>query len=786
MKKLFAIALTAVLAMSTMTATATIATATESPINPFVDVYASTDYNGSIIWMSDNEVIEGYGNGVFGPDNCVTRSELLKMIFEMKEIDETLSTAELFSDTPEGQWYTPYVRTARQRNTVQGYEDGTFRPGACVNRAEAIKIAMLEFTDLDQAENIEITNSDFYYTSKNYIDIPIDAWYNDYFNQAINTNTVGTKHIVYNYSDYEDYVYGDTDYENVGYNFFPGDSMSRKEVAEMLFRLKAIADLTADRYAETIMPNEIVELPITTTRLTIEDIFPKDVFATFELDLSNTTEIANFNNIVTKFPHETGTAFELEDSMTTFLDLIGDSEYQVDFENAFQDNTDRFVFGLDVNESPLLAIEVKDNSKINRLIETITSGVSPLYYEQTVLGFRTITSTEGYINMALAGNVVLISDDGQAQYMTLRNVANDGPVLANNSIYNTYQTGEISPKFASLFVNLEAIPYVSIGFPTIYDDVNSENISFSADRDGISMLVQADMNLDIEYREPYMYREIPGENLIMYMEAYGLDDIFEMEMSTLASTSYEFREVMDEFEYATGMNLQDDIFGTMDAGYAIVWQENVNLMPGISVYADVSGNKTEAQAMVDEMHAGLTTMVDEMIATAPDGVDGAAVFKLDTARIGGQNVNRLTIDINAMPAEELEDADLPMGFFDEPIEFFYGITGDDYLVISTYADLESEYGTTSTISRDAGFSAARNQVADYDFGISYINVEMILDYADDVVAEMEIVGGPMSEYEREQYEMIMSYIRPIKYIISANGAVNSAEIMKGMLFIGIE
>lgn len=781
MKKLFAIALTAVLAMSTMTATATLATSTEDPIDPFVDVYASTDYNGSIIWMSDNEVIEGYGDGVFGPDNCVTRSELLKMIFEMKEIDETLSTADLFSDTPEGQWYTPYVRTARQRNTVQGYEDGTFRPGVCVNRVEAIKIAMLEFTDLDQTEYLSTTEDLYYYnTSKDYVDIPTDAWYNDYFNQAINTNTVGTKHVVYNYGDYENY----------GYNFYPGNSMSRKEVAEMLFRLKAIADLAADSYADTIMPNEIVELPITTNRLTIEDIFPQDVFATFELDLSSTTEIANFNNIIKKFPHETDEAFELEDSMTTFLDLIGNSEHQTDFENAFQDNTNRFVFGLDANESPLLAIEVKDNSKINRLIETITSDASPLYYEQNVLGFRTITSTEGYINMALAGNVVLISDDGQAQYMTLRNVANDGPVLTNNAIYNTYQVGEISPKFASLFINLEAIfganPYAATSFPTIYDDVTSENLSFSADRDGITMLVQADMDLDIEYKEPYMYREIPGENLIMYMEAYGLNQIFEMEMSTLESMSYEFREVMNEFEYTTGMNLQDDIFGAMDAGYAIVWQENTSLMPGISVYADVSGNKTEAQAMIDEMHTGLTAMVDEMIATAPDGVDGAAVFKLDTARIGGRNVNRLTIDINAMPESELEDADLLMGFFDEPIEFFYGITGDDYLVISTYADLESEYGTTSTVSRDAGFSAARNKVADYDFGISYISVEMILDYTDDVVAEMEITEGPMPDYEREQYEMIMSYIRPIKYIVSANGAMTSAEIMKGMLFVGIE
>ncbi|MBU1446324.1 S-layer homology domain-containing protein [Patescibacteria group bacterium] len=772
MKKLFAIALAAVLAMSTMTATATLATTTPDPIAPFIDVFTSTDYNGSIIWMSDNNVIQGYGNGVFGPDYCVTRSELLKMIFEMKEIDETTSTAELFTDTPEGEWYAPYVRTARERNTIQGYEDGTFKPGQCVNRVEAMKIAMLEFTKMNQSEDAESTWI-------NYVDILEDAWYKQYFNQAINTNTVGTKHTEFNYENY-----------NYGYNFFPGDPMSRKEVAEMLFRLKAIADLSVDYYESTILPTELVEIPVTNHILTIEDIFPKDIFATLELDLSSSTEITNFNNLLAKFPNVDNTTPGIEDSIDIFLDLIGTSDYQADFETAFQDNTNRIVVGLDANESALLAIEVKDNSKINRLIEKITSGTNPLYYEQNVLGFRTITSIEGYVNMTLAGNVILIAENAQAQYMTLRNIKNEGPVLAENSIYKIYQSSDLAPKFASLFINLDAISSFSTDvaelLPTLaYGDVSSENISFSADKNGLAMLVQADMSLDVTYKQPYMYREIPGKNLLMYMEAYGLDEAFKMQADALKEISYEYNSVLNEFEDATGMSLEDDIFNTMNAGYAIVWQENTNLMPGISIYADVNENKVAAEAMVNKMHTGISAMVDEMVATAPDGIDGAKVFKLDTVKVGGRDVHRLTIDFNAIPASELEDADLPMGFFGEPIEFFYGITSDNYLVISNYADLEQEYGSTTTVSRDAGLTSAKSNISDYEFGISYINVTTILDYVDSVIAEMEIMNGAMSVDEREEYEMIMSYIRPIKYIISANGSANSAEIMKAMLFVGM-
>jgi len=765
MKKLFAMALASILVMSTITTNITLATSNETPIDPFSDVFQSTDYNESIIWMSDNGIIQGYEDGTFGPDNCVTRSELLKMIFKMKEIDETSSTAELFPDTPEGQWFTPYVRTARERNTIQGYKDGTFRPGACVNRVEAIKIAMLEFTNLDQTNNSPLG-------WLNYVDVNKNAWYMPYFNQAINTNTVGTAHITYDSSQ---------SFEYDRYDFYPGDSMTRKEVAEMLFRLKAITDLRAEYYEDTISPNEILAIPITTNRLSIEDVFPQDILAVLELDLSSSAEINNFNKIVAKFPYESDKPFKLEDSMKTFLDLIGESGAKADFENAFQDNTNRFVFGIYNNDSVALAVEVKDNSKINRLIETVTSGTNPLYYEQNVLGFRTMTSVEGYLNIALAGNVVLISHNWQSQYMTLRNIRNHGAVLGNNSIYKAYQAGDLSPKFASTYIN-----NITDIIPTIYGDVSSENISFSAQRDGIEMLVQADADLGITYKQPYMYREIPGKNLIMYMESYGLDELFNTGLTTASNASYELNAIIEDLEDAINVDIENDIIERISSGYAIVWQENETLMPGVSVYADVNNNKAEAEAMIADIHSGVTEIVDELIATAPDGIDGAKVFKLDTVKIGGNDVNRLTIDFSILPEEELENELLPMGFFDKPIEFFYGITGDNYLMLSTYADLEIEYGSSTTVATNDSLASARNRISDYRYGVSYANVEMILDYVEEVVVEMETINGPMSEYEREEYEMIMSDIRPIKYIISANGTMNSAEIMKGMFFINIK
>ena len=113
----------------------------------FNDVNNQTFYKQSIDWMLENEIINGYGDGSFKPDNCVNRVELLKMLFKTLEVDTTEYEAELFSDTYANEWYTEYVIAARARGTVNGYPDGTFKPSQCVNRVEAIKMALLEFNN---------------------------------------------------------------------------------------------------------------------------------------------------------------------------------------------------------------------------------------------------------------------------------------------------------------------------------------------------------------------------------------------------------------------------------------------------------------------------------------------------------------------------------------------------------------------------------------------------------------------------------------------------------------
>lgn len=213
----------------------------------FSDVNSSTDYSNAIHWMADNGVIDGYPDGSFQPDRCVNRVEMLKMLFLANETElySQEGTAgshyydDFFSDTDTDEWYWPYLDTALRNGVVEGYPDGTFKPSQCVNRVEAVKMSVLEFNN----SQIPTVPSGKEALNKPY-DVDSSAWYYNYIMKAINEDTVGLTHATYHG--------GGT------YNYYPGDSMTRKEVAEMLYRMKAVRDNGAEKYSTSIMPSAII------------------------------------------------------------------------------------------------------------------------------------------------------------------------------------------------------------------------------------------------------------------------------------------------------------------------------------------------------------------------------------------------------------------------------------------------------------------------------------------------------------------------------------------------
>lgn len=112
----------------------------------FTDVEQTHSYFNAIDWLQKQGVVQGYGDGTFKADNNVNRAEFLKMLYEATgPLPDTSAMTINFPDVPANEWYTKYVKIGYDQNVVEGYPDGYFRPENPINRAEALKIVTGEF-----------------------------------------------------------------------------------------------------------------------------------------------------------------------------------------------------------------------------------------------------------------------------------------------------------------------------------------------------------------------------------------------------------------------------------------------------------------------------------------------------------------------------------------------------------------------------------------------------------------------------------------------------------------
>jgi len=94
----------------------------------------------AIQYLSDKNIIGGYPDGTFRPQNTVNRAELVKILVGGKGATPTLEQYHTCFPDVKKEWFAPFVCYAKEHGWVSGYPDGTFRPSAIVNKAEAIKM----------------------------------------------------------------------------------------------------------------------------------------------------------------------------------------------------------------------------------------------------------------------------------------------------------------------------------------------------------------------------------------------------------------------------------------------------------------------------------------------------------------------------------------------------------------------------------------------------------------------------------------------------------------------
>jgi hypothetical protein len=88
--------------------------------------------------LAKRNVVKGYEDGSFRPDQTISRAELMVMIAQLQKLDTTATPDEAyFTDYQDIPWWAlQEVMAAREKGIISGYPDGSFQPNGAVTRSE--------------------------------------------------------------------------------------------------------------------------------------------------------------------------------------------------------------------------------------------------------------------------------------------------------------------------------------------------------------------------------------------------------------------------------------------------------------------------------------------------------------------------------------------------------------------------------------------------------------------------------------------------------------------------
>jgi len=737
----------------------------------FNDVSADTYYANSIVWMHDNGVINGYENGDFGPYNCVNRAEFLKMLYLTLEVGDIGNIeGNSFSDVEEGAWYTPYIKMSKARGTINGYEDGTFKPGQCVNRAEALKIVLEEF-GFNSDDSVDNT---FY--DNMYGDVDFNAWYGKYFVNALDRGIIPTDHMVeYN-------------------SLMPNEDMKRGEVSELLYRMKVLNDNGSFYYYSWETPFEIGAVPFYETctltgevqksDLALEKLIPADSEFVFSVDYSGLNK-NDFDSFWAKIPHTFVDDFFaneiLNSSDQVVLDVFNGEPWQFLFGRTASETQDYgfYVLGKSANVGALVFYLEKEmwmSYKSDFDCSVDDSGALIWTYEGNDMYYW------------ISGDVFVLTNTLENRDALIKRYLENGasfskPDDVKNKLSYVYVGESLWQEVSFLFHDLYAgTDYlnmlVSILDMNAWFDVNSNslemgsNVSFDADSDFYKIYGDYDLSL---------YNKVPADGLVFYYEAPDFAYVFDLIAQEYGISVLDLYDAMagsygyDVYDETLALMAEkfsvteDQIHSLFSSPFAMFASDLGDVVPGVVLYLDVEESD---YVLADKMLDDLMLKVKDNFVSDVDWsmlVDQSVYLTEDGRDYNG--LKRMTFDFSQMP----DSTDY--AFNDLVFDFYYGVNSDGIMVLAMYPNFDESYGRNS-LALNTKFKDAKASVySSFGSQMTFVNFENLMKFADNWV---EFIN--LSEMDLSDYNLVKSFVSSFDYLVSASkigaGVLSSDMILE--------
>ncbi len=110
----------------------------------YTDVAEDSAYYEAVETLNKLGIVTGYEDGTYKPEDGVTRAEMAALIARIQGYGETAKAPAntAFTDVPSSHWASGYIANAAGMGIINGYGDGTFGPEDPVLYEQAVKMIM--------------------------------------------------------------------------------------------------------------------------------------------------------------------------------------------------------------------------------------------------------------------------------------------------------------------------------------------------------------------------------------------------------------------------------------------------------------------------------------------------------------------------------------------------------------------------------------------------------------------------------------------------------------------
>lgn len=111
----------------------------DCPLWDFTDLNVNAWYHDGVHYCLDEGLMEGYGGGLFGPNDTLSRAQLCQIVYNM-EGQPAATGGSVFDDVADGAWYADAVTWAAENGIVGGYGNGKYGPDDPITREQLAAI----------------------------------------------------------------------------------------------------------------------------------------------------------------------------------------------------------------------------------------------------------------------------------------------------------------------------------------------------------------------------------------------------------------------------------------------------------------------------------------------------------------------------------------------------------------------------------------------------------------------------------------------------------------------